>query len=115
MRYLRSRTLYWHEEGQMDSVGSVPLRPISSLARSLCFDRISLSCRSQWGRTVAPAAEGSNPMELDDLDLVIAELQRVRDALAAPASPAEMAFSDVLRFRARTAKALAAEIEYLSS
>jgi hypothetical protein len=54
-------------------------------------------------------------MELDDLDLAIAELQRVRDALAAPASPAEMAFADVLRFRAGTAKALATEIGYLSS
>jgi hypothetical protein len=53
-------------------------------------------------------------MEFDDLDVAIAELQRVRDA-AASASPQQRCFAESLRLRARTAEALAAEIEYLLS
>jgi hypothetical protein len=51
-------------------------------------------------------------MEFDDLDVAIAELQRVRDA-AASASAQQSSFADYLRLRAGTAKALAAEIENL--
>jgi hypothetical protein len=54
-------------------------------------------------------------MNSDDLGAPIAQLQRVRDAAAASTSPAERAYSDVLRLRAGTAKALAAEIENLLS
>jgi hypothetical protein len=54
-------------------------------------------------------------MELNDLDLAIAELQRVRDALTASASPAQKAYADILHLHAGTAKALAAEVENLSS
>ena len=54
-------------------------------------------------------------MNSDDLDAPIAQLQRVRDAAADSVSPAERAFADILRLRAGTAKALAAEIENLLS
>jgi hypothetical protein len=53
------------------------------------------------------------PMEFEDLDIAVAELQRVRDAAATSVSPAQRMFSDSLRLRAATAKALAAEIEDL--
>jgi hypothetical protein len=52
-------------------------------------------------------------MNCDDLDEPIAQLQRVRDAAADSVSPAERAYADILRQRAGTAKALAAEIENL--
>jgi hypothetical protein len=54
-------------------------------------------------------------MEFNDLDFAVAELQRVRAALAAATSPAQRACADILHLRAGTAKALAAEIESLSS
>ena len=54
-------------------------------------------------------------MEFDELDLAIAELQRIRDAAADATNPAERCFADGLRLRAATAKALAAEIEHLLS
>jgi hypothetical protein len=54
-------------------------------------------------------------MEFSDLDLAIAELQRVRDAAAASASRQQPSFAESLRLRAGTAKALAVEIEYLLS
>lgn len=76
---------------------------------------IYLSCRSQRGCTAAPAVEGSGPMTLDDLDVAIAELQRVRDVAAASAGPAQRAYAGILRLRAGTAKTLAAEIENLLS
>lgn len=50
-------------------------------------------------------------MNSDDLGAPVAQLQRVRDAAAASTSPAESAHADLLRLRAGTAKALAAEIE----
>jgi hypothetical protein len=50
-------------------------------------------------------------MNSDDLGAPIAQLQQVRDAAAASASPAERAYADILRLRAGTAKAPAAEIE----
>ena len=53
-------------------------------------------------------------MEFNDLDVAIAELQRVRDA-AASASAQQSSFADCLRLRAGTAKAPAAEIENLLS
>jgi hypothetical protein len=53
--------------------------------------------------------------EICDLGAPIAQLQRVRDAAAASTSPAESAYADLLRLRAGTAKALAAEIENLLS
>jgi hypothetical protein len=74
-----------------------------------------LGCRSQRGCTVAPAAERSILVEFNELDLAIAELQRIRDAAAHAVSPAERCFTDTLRLRAATAKALAAEIENLLS
>jgi hypothetical protein len=52
-------------------------------------------------------------MEFEDLDIAVAELRRVRDAAATSVSPAQRMFSDSLRLRAATAKALAAEIEDL--
>jgi hypothetical protein len=54
-------------------------------------------------------------MNLDELDVAVAELQRVRDAAVASASPAQRMFADILCLRAGTAKALAAEIENLLS
>lgn len=54
-------------------------------------------------------------MSFDDLDVAIAELQRVRDTAAASINPAQRAHADCLRLRAATAKALAAEIENLLS
>jgi hypothetical protein len=52
-------------------------------------------------------------MNCDDLDAAIAQLQRVRDAAADSVSPGERTYADILRMRAGTAKALAAEIEHL--
>lgn len=54
-------------------------------------------------------------MNSDDLGAPIAQVQRVRDAAAASASPAERAYADILRLRAGTAKALAADLENLLS
>lgn len=85
--------------------------PMISIADSAI---IHLSCRSQRGCTAAPAAERSGSMEFYDLDLAVAELQRVRDA-AASASAQQRCFADCLRLRAATARALAAEIENLLS
>ena len=52
---------------------------------------------------------------ITDLDLAVAELQRVREAAASSTTAGQTCFADSLRLRAGTAKALAAEIESLLS